>query len=496
MGIKFFKGDAEARSEQQVTAALGRSMARIEFDTDGNILRANENFEKVMGYKVADIIGKHHSMFVPQEIVNSDEYRGFWKKLAKGEFLSGAFPRKTRDGSMLWLEATYNPVVDSSGNVTKIVKFASDITTRRNERALLQSVFDAISASQAVIEFDLDGKILNANQNFLSVMNYTLDEIKGKHHSIFVSEGHRKSSEYKTFWQNLNQGRFQAGQFARVGKGGKEVWIEATYNPVLDAVGNPIKIIKFATDITEQTKLLLDLKQMIDGNFAEIEGNIGALNDRTNSSVGASENTMDLTRNVAASAEQMAAAISEISQSMAKSQTETERAFEQTSSANEMTQRMTSVVDEMGSIVEVIRDIAGQINLLALNATIESARAGEAGKGFAVVANEVKNLANQAARATEQISTEISGIQSISTEVASALEVIRRSVETVRDDATSISAAVTEQTAVTDNVSMSVRDMAYSVEELTRNLEAIRSTTDTVASSVVKTRQAAEVLAR
>lgn len=496
MNFKFFSGDAEARSEQQVTAALGRSMARIEFDVSGNVLSANDNFEKVMGYAARDIIGKHHSMFVPEEIVNSADYKGFWNKLGRGEFLSGAFPRKRRDGSLLWLEATYNPVVDAKGNITKIVKFASDITSRRNERALLQSVFDAISASQAVIEFDLEGNILNANNNFLSVMNYSLDEIKGRHHSLFVPEAQRNSQEYRTFWQNLNQGRFQAGQFLRVGKGGKEVWIEATYNPVLDAVGNPIKIIKFATDITEKTKLLINLKQMIDGNFAEIEGNIDVLNDRTSSSVDASENTMDLTRNVAASTEQMATSIAEISHSMAKSQTETERAFEQTSTANEMTQRMTGVVDEMGSIVEVIRDIAGQINLLALNATIESARAGEAGKGFAVVANEVKNLANQAARATEQISTEIAGIQSISGEVAGALEVIRRSVETVRDDATSISAAVTQQTAVTDNVSISMRDMAYSVEELTRNLEAIRTTTDMVASSMVKTRQAAEVLAR
>ena len=147
MNFKFFSGDAEARSEQQVTAALGRSMARIEFDVSGNVLSANDNFEKVMGYAARDIIGKHHSMFVPEEIVNSADYKGFWNKLGRGEFLSGAFPRKRQDGSLLWLEATYNPVVDAKGNITKFVKFASDITSRRNERALLQSVFDAISAS-------------------------------------------------------------------------------------------------------------------------------------------------------------------------------------------------------------------------------------------------------------------------------------------------------------------------------------------------------------
>jgi methyl-accepting chemotaxis protein len=492
----FFRANLEARNEQQVTAALGRSMARIEFDPVGNILQVNENFEKALGYKASEVIGKHHAMFVPEELVDSQDYKNFWKKLASGEFLSGAFPRKRRDGSLIWLEATYNPIFDAKGKITKVVKFASDITERQNERALLKGMFEAISASQALIEFNLDGTIITANENFLSVLGYSLDEIRGKHHSMFVCEDERDSAEYRRFWQNLNQGKFQAGQFARIGKNGKQVWIEATYNPVLDAVGNPIKVIKFATDITEKTKLLIDLKKMIDGNFTEINDNITELDTRMDQSIDASTNTMELTRNVAASAEQMAASIAEISHSMAQSRGETERAFEQTSTANEMTQRMTSVVGQMGNIVEVIRDIAGQINLLALNATIESARAGEAGKGFAVVANEVKNLANQSARATEEITQEIEGIQGISAEVAGALAAIRSSVETVRNDVTNISSAVTQQTAVTENVSASVREMAHSVGDLSQNLQAIRATTGTVATSVKRTREAAEVLAR
>lgn len=475
MGFGIFKGDNKhALAEEQVSAALSRSMARIEFDAKGNILWANDNFQNVMGYSLEEIVGQHHSMFVPEEIVRSAEYQGFWKKLGAGEFASGAFPRKRKDGQLLWLESTYNPIFDDKGKVLKIVKFASDITERRNERALLQSVFEAISASQAVIEFDLQGHILKANENFLTVMGYSMDEIRGKHHSMFVEGDYGKSSEYKAFWQNLNQGKFQAGQFKRVGKGGREIWIEASYNPVLDAVGKPIKVIKFATDITEQTKLLLNLKQMIDGNFAEIETNIANLNQRTANGVDVSANTLELTKTVAASAEQMAASISEISRSMSQSQSETERAFDQTETANEMTQRMTGVVDEMGSIVEVIRNIAGQINLLALNATIESARAGEAGKGFAVVANEVKNLANQTARATEDISAQISGIQGSTQEAVGAIEGITSIIANLNEIATEVAAAVEEQGQATTEISNSVQQAVQSTQEVTNHIHEMR----------------------
>ena len=496
MGLASLFKNGSSLEAQQIVNALSLSMAFIEFSIDGKILTANENFLKTMGYTLEEIVGKHHVMFVPGEIANSDDYRNFWVQLRNGKFSSGAVPRVRKNGEMLWLEATYNPVLGKDGNPIKIVKFATDITARRVERAVLQSVFDAIEKSQAVIEFDLNGKILKANKNFLDVMGYSLDEVVGKHHSMFVERSDRDSVEYRSFWKALNSGNFHAGQFKRVGKGGKEIWIEASYNPVLDPVGKPFKVIKFATDITEQTQLLLDLKGMIDKNFTEIDGNISALGNSADQSVSASEETSHTVQTVATSAEQMAASIAEISRSMAQSRDETERAFDQTVSANNSTQRMAEVVHSMGSIVEVIQNIAGQINLLALNATIESARAGDAGKGFAVVANEVKNLANQAARATEQISDEISGIQSISSEVVGALETIRHSVETVRDSVTNISSAVEEQSAVTEGVSENMRMMATAVDGLSRNLDSIKSTTGMVADSVSRTRDAAEVLAR
>ncbi|WP_417814888.1 methyl-accepting chemotaxis protein [Thalassospira alkalitolerans] len=496
MGFASIFKNNSAQDGQQIYNALSLSMAVIEFAMDGKILTANDNFLKTMGYKLEEVVGKNHSLFVPKEISSSDDYRRFWDQLRAGKFSAGAVPRVKKNGEMIWLEATYNPIMGADGKPTKVVKFATDITERRVERALLQSVFSAIEKSQAVIEFDLKGNILKANNNFLDVMGYSENEIVGKHHSMFVEKGQRDTEEYRSFWQKLNAGEFQAGQFKRLGKGGREVWIEASYNPVLDPVGKPFKVIKFAIDITEQTNLLLNLKAMIDKNFSEIDSNISALDRSANQSVSASEETLRAVQTVAASAEEMAASIAEISRSMTQSRTETERAFDQTVSANSSTQRMTEVVESMGSIVEVIQNIAGQINLLALNATIESARAGDAGKGFAVVANEVKNLANQAARATEQISAEISGIQSISSEVVEALGTIRHSVETVRDSVTNISSAVEEQSAVTEGVSENMRMMASAVDGLSQNLDSIKSTTGMVADSVSRTREAAEVLAR
>ncbi|NIY74911.1 PAS domain S-box protein [Thalassospira sp. HF15] len=471
-------------------------MARIEFDLNGNILDANENFLEVMGYSLPELKGKHHSIFVPEAIVKDASYEEFWTKLRAGEYASGAFQRVRKNGDKVWIEATYNPIFDERGKLVKVVKFASDITKRRQEAAVKDGTLQAIDRSQAVIEFDLDGTILTANANFLNALGYELKEIVGKHHSMFVESDYAKSAEYSAFWEKLRQGEFQAAQFKRITKTGEEIWIEASYNPIFDQDGNPFKVIKFATDITDQVKLLVDLKEMIDTNFSEINQNIQRLDGAAHSGANSAEETSATVQTVAASAEELAASISEIARSMNKSRDETERAFEQTQSANGSTQRMSEVVASMGSIVEVIQGIAGQINLLALNATIESARAGEAGKGFAVVANEVKNLANQAAKATDQISEEISGIQGISNEVVDALQGISNSIETARDSVANIASAVEEQTSVTDGVSQNMQSMAVAVEQLSTSLGEITDMSGLVGDSVGRTRTAAEVLAR
>lgn len=485
-----------ARDYQQIIRALDKSAAVIEFSLDGYVLQANENFLAVMGYRADEVIGKHHRMFVDDAYAQSTEYSDFWRKLAKGDFQAAEFRRVARGGRTVWIEASYNPIFDGAGKPVKIIKFAYDVTKKREQRAEMTGMLNAIHKSQAVIEFDLDGTVIDANENFLSVMGYRGDEIIGRHHSMFVTDAEKNSPEYRAFWKSLNAGQFQIGQFHRLAKGGKSVWIEASYNPIFNAAGDVYKVVKFATDITAQVNLLVDLKSMIDNNFSNIENAIADLRGISGHAVAACGETVENVQTVTAGAEEMSHSIAEISRNMTESQNSTEQMAQETVVADESTQRMAKVVDSMTGIVEMIQDIAGQINLLALNATIEAARAGEAGKGFAVVANEVKNLANQAARATSQTSTEIQGIQEITSEVVSALQTIRNSVETVRDAVGVTSEALGEQNRITSGVSENMRNMNTAVGRFSRSIEDIRETVERVAQSVGETRTAAEVLAR
>ena len=476
--------------------ALDKSQAVIEFELDGTVVTANQNFLTALGYTLHEIQGKHHRMFVEPAFAASSEYAQFWEKLRRGEFQATQFKRIAKGGREVWIEASYNPILDANGRPCKVVKFATDITERKAREADLQGQVNAIGKSQAVIEFELDGTVLTANHNFLTVLGYTLAEIQGKHHRMFVEPAFAASSEYAQFWDRLRRGEYQAAQFKRIAKGGREIWIEASYNPILDANGRPYKVVKFATDITAQVELLNQLKTLIDRNFGEIGEALGRSDGQSGAAMDAATETSANVQTVAAASEELASSTLEISTSMTKSKAMAEQAQQQAEAADQATQKMADAARQMNGIVELIRSIAGQINLLALNATIEAARAGEAGRGFAVVATEVKNLANQAARATDQISSEIDGIQSISSEVVDALGGIRQSIVSVRDYVLTTASAVEEQTAVTTDMSRSMQGASSAVSAITSNIGEIVASINQVTAAVSKTKEAARVLAR
>jgi len=412
-------------------SAIGRAQAVIEFNLDGTIITANENFLATVGYRLDEIQGRHHSMFVGHGEHDSAAYREFWAKLGRGEFQSGEYKRFGKGGKEVWILASYNPILDETGKPFKVVKFATDVSAQKLSNANFAGQIEAIGKSQAVIEFSMDGKVLSSNENFLGALGYTLSEIVGKHHSMFVGAGERDSEAYRAFWAGLNAGEFQSGEYQRVGKGDRQVWIQASYNPIRDLNGNPFKVVKYASDTTAQ---VIARKR--------------------------SEKVRDMMESVAAGAEELNASVREIAEAMTRSRETASTAVDRVEAADQQAQRLTQAAESMSMIVQLIGSITGQINLLALNATIESARAGEAGRGFAVVASEVKNLANQAKQAADRIEQEIGNLSGISVDVVAALGAIRGAIEGVSEYVSSTAAAVEEQSTVTSEMSASMRKAA------------------------------------
>ena len=425
--------DITARKKQSIEdagkmLAIGRAQAVIEFEMDGTIIDANQNFLNALGYTLAEIAGKHHSMFVEPAQRDSAEYRNFWDGLRRGQFQTAEYKRIGKGGKQVWILATYNPILDEAGKPLKVVKFATDVTKQKLAGADSNGQIEAIRKSQAVIEFNMDGTIISANPNFLDVMGYTAADIQGKHHRMFVDPVEPAKPEYAAFWAALNRGEHQAGEYRRIGKAGKAVWIQASYNPILDLNGKPFKVVKYATDVSAQAMIRMK-----------------------------AERARGFIESVAAGSEEMTTSIREISQTMVKSKGTAASAVQQVESADTQAQKLTNAVQAMSGIVELISNITSQINLLALNATIESARAGEAGRGFAVVASEVKNLANQATQATDRIASEIEALNGISAEVAASLGAIKVAIASVSEFVTTTAAAVEEQSAVTDDMSTNMQ---------------------------------------
>ncbi|MCA0199806.1 MAG: PAS domain-containing methyl-accepting chemotaxis protein [Proteobacteria bacterium] len=479
-------------------AALDKSQAVIEFEPSGIVLGANQNFLAALGYEHGEIRGRHHSMFVDAQVRGSKDYQRFWHELASGKFQAGEFKRIAKGGREIWIQATYNPIVDGKGRVMKVVKFASDVTAAKIQCADYAGQIAAIGKSQAVIEFDVDGAILTANANFLGALGYTLDEIKGRHHSMFVDAEMRDSAEYRQFWAALARGKYQAAEYKRIGKGGKEIWIQASYNPILDLNGKPFKVVKYATDTTAQVTARLRnerAQKSITRNLDDIAQAILLASKQSTTAAQASTETTNTVQAIASGAEQLDASVKEIAETMSKSRLATDSAAESIRNANQATATLTTAAQAMNGIVELIEGIADQINLLALNATIEAARAGEQGRGFAVVATEVKNLAGQAKGATEQIAREIANVQEVSSNVAGILGAIGQSMDSLRQYVGGAAAAVEEQSAVTRDMSANMQMTASSVATVSDNLVQIAQSADRANSSAQQLKEAALALA-
>ncbi|MEN9797842.1 MAG: hypothetical protein RL653_1538 [Pseudomonadota bacterium] len=482
-------------------AAISKSQAVIEFSLDGTVLTANENFLSTVGYRLEEVKGQHHSMFVEPAYARSNEYKRFWADLAAGIFQAAEYKRLARGGREVWIQASYNPILDPSGKPYKVVKFATDVTAEKLRNADYEGQLAAIGKSQAVIEFSLDGTILKANDNFLQALGYGFEEIRGKHHSLFVEPAYARSPEYKKFWADLSAGIHLTSEFKRLGKGGREVWIQASYTPILDLSGRPFKVVKYATDITalkqrtaEVTAKLAEASSTLMGAANQVAAGATQTVAQSMAVAGAAEQMKGNVASVASASEELAVSVREIARNASDSARTARSAKELASGANTTVQALTGSAAAISKVTKVISTIAQQTNLLALNATIEAARAGEAGKGFAVVANEVKELAKETARATEEIGKQVETIQADTTKSVDSIGVIVKVIDQIDGFASSIAASVEEQAATVRDIARNAQEVSSAVTSVVDNISGVSSAAKEAAKTASLTQQAASTV--
>lgn len=415
--------------------AINRTQAVIEFALDGTILAANRNFLDAMGYQEHEVVGQHHRIFVDAEEAASPEYAAFWERLGSGQPDVGLYRRRGADGREVWIQASYNPVLDRRGRPMKVVKFATDVTEQRLRTADMEGRLAAIDKAQAVVSFTLDGIILEANDNFLATMGYSRDEVIGQHHRMFVDPTDRESHEYREFWEKLGRGEYDSALYRRVDRRGREVWIQGSYNPILDMAGRPFKVVKYATDVTAQTRATRTLH----ASLAELADTVPAIAEQARI-------TNALANEASRSATDGGALVEAVIATMSAIQ---------------------AGAHDIAEIVGLIDSIAFQTNILALNAAIEAARSGVHGKGFAVVAQEVRMLSQRSADSARDIRALIERTlervqegNDRSGEAGAAMRDIVASVTTLLDRVSDVAQATNTQAGGIDTVRRAVAELA------------------------------------
>ncbi|WP_205394868.1 PAS domain-containing methyl-accepting chemotaxis protein [Xanthomonas hydrangeae] len=482
--------------------AIDRVMAVIEFSLDGTVLDANQNFLQVMGYRLDEIRGQHHGMFVDASTRQSAAYRAFWEKLGRGAFDAGRYKRVGKDGQDVWIQASYNPVLDEHGRPYKVVKYATEVTRQVIDSADADGRIQAIDKVMGVIEFDLEGHVLSANDNFLAILGYPAAEAVGQHHRVFVDAVYGASEEYRNFWAKLARGQFDAGRYRRLRKDGSAVWIQASYNPILDVSGRPYKVVKYATDVTDQVRSAERMRELMQQTMSIAQNvqreahHISVSNEelvsrassqstavaQTSTTIDQLAETVRINSESAGSAQRMAEESAHVAR----------RGAEVIAEVVKTTANIRSATDRIGQIIEVIDGIAFQTNILALNAAVEAARAGEQGRGFAVVATEVRSLAQRCSVSAKEIRSLIDNATDqvgdgsrLAEQAGVVMQDMVGSVLRVTATVEQIAAASQEQaqdisTANTalQSIGVQARDQARMVDDLARSAHVLEADAD------------------